>query len=221
MVSPLNLLDALQPNASRTLFPVPPLIQPGGITSESLSLSGINMPGQWLLVDATRVFGWQMLKCAGKSGATLLPIGDDLMTFKFAIKIWTSLDAQVYRTALKTVLRKPAFAIPGSTVSAAMGIDQPQLADLGVRAVVVKSVTPLMNPLTTSGGKGPWTATVEFWEYRKPVDAIATPSQVTPDKAPPTPTAQNAAELEIKKAAAEFAAHSSRLAQSISGGPRP
>ncbi len=224
---PQYLQPYAQPDPTVTLFPVPTLYQPespgiGANTYESFSLASIPMPGQWVLTDCTRVFGWQIQQAFGLTGATVLPIGDPLLKAKFAVKIWTNADAQQYQLALKTVLRKPAYAVPGAAVTAGMGIDQKQLLSVGVDTVVLWSVTPLINPLVTSGGKGAWTATVEFLEYRAPQPAIAKPSQKIPDKAPPMPSAQDAADLETVRLRAEWAAAGGRLTKTIAGlGPTP
>jgi hypothetical protein len=198
-----NLLDALRPDPKRTNFPVPRRVlgTGGAYQCESFFLTGVPMPGQWLLTECTRTFGWQVQKGYGLTGATLLPIGDDPLTAKFSVKIWESTGAAAYRQLLRDTLRKPVGLIAGSTSSAGMGIEHPQLNDMGVVAVVVKSVTPLMNPLVTSGGKGPWTATVEFYEYRAPIPALPKPNQATPDRAPPTPSAQDLQEVEAARLA--------------------
>lgn len=225
LANPLYVLDGLLPDPGKTSFPVPQLLSSSGpagsFTYESFTLGGVPLPGQWLLVDATRVFGFQIVKGWGLTGATLRPIGDDPMSFKFAIKIWSNADAMVYRKLLKTILRKPVFTVPGALVSAALGIDQVQVNDMGVSAVVVKAITPLMNPLVSSGGKGAWTAACELLEYRKPIPAPPTPSQATPNKSPPVPSAVDAADLETQRLAAAFNAKASSLAASLSGGPRP
>lgn len=224
MATPLDfLLPALAPTPRTTQFPVPSVVvaASGSQNFESFNLAGVPLPGQWLLVDATRTFGWQMRKGYGLTGATIVPIGDDLMTAKFAIKIWTSSDAGVYRTLLKTLLKKPAGVLPGVPTSAGMGVDHPSLKDMGISAVVVKSVTPLFSPLVTSGGKGPWTAAVEFWEFRAPLPAIPTPSTVYPDRAPPNPSAQDSLDAENNRLANQFAAQGNALANKMLGGPKP
>lgn len=215
-----NLLDALRPDPKRTSFPVPRRVlgTGGAYQCESFFLSGVAMPGQWLLTECTRTFGWQFQKGYGLTGAVLLPIGDDPLTAKFAVKIWESTGAAAYRQLLKSTLRKPVGLIPGSTSSAGMGIEHPQINDMGVVAVVVKSVTALMNPLVTSGGKGPWTATVEFYEYRAPIPALPKPNQATPDRAPPTPSAQDLLDTENARLSAQFAAKVKALRQKLPGG---
>lgn len=220
-----KLLEALAPDPSKTSFPAPRLVRgsgPAGVfTYESLTLSGQSMPGQWLLVDCTRVFGWQIQKLYGQTGATLLPIGDDPIVAKFAIRIWASTDAANYRMALRSVLKKPVNLVPGSTATAGMGIEQPQLNDMGVKAVVVKSVTPLINPLVTSGGRGPWTAACEFYEYRPPLAALPKPNQQTPDRSPSAPSAQDLLDTENARLANTFSAKAAALALKFSGGPKP
>lgn len=220
----LSVIDAVLPDPAKTNFPVPRLSYAEGATFESLSLAGVPMPGQWLLTQCTREYGWEIRKGNGLSGATLVPIGDPLIEITFQIKIWTSTDAAFFLQAQKQILKKPAFAVPGTGEFAGFGISQPQLASVGVDTVVIKSITPLMNPLVTSGGKGPWTATVVFLEYRQPIAAIKKPNQRIPDKAPPTINAKAAVDIETVNLSQTLTAHSAMLVQTmrnVFGPPSP
>jgi hypothetical protein len=202
----------LAPNAAQTFYPLPKLVTstgPSGVfTSEGPLINGAPMPGQWLLTAAKRVFGWQVVAGNYLSGARLVPIGDPLLECTYSIRIWTSSDAQTFRNLLRTTLKKGAVSIGGTTAGtqgatpglisqasvAALGIDDPALKDVGCTSVVIKSVSPLMNPLVTSGGKGPWTASIEFIEYRPFKQAGPIPDQAIPDQGPVTPSAYNAAQ---------------------------
>src|SRR5580698_1854550 len=225
MANAQAVLEALLPNPTVTRFPIPRLVTSSGpagsFTSESFMMGGVLMPGQWLLTSCPRVYGWQIQQQYAMSGATVVPIGDPLLKAKFKIKIWTSADAGLYRQLLKTTLRKPVGLVPGSTTSAGLGIDQPQLNDVGVTSVVVWSVTPLMNPLVESGGRGAWTAECELLEYRQPIPALPKPSQTIPVKKTPAPTAQDAADVEIQKLSQVFGQAGSTLATQLTGGPKP
>ena len=191
-----GLLDALAPLPQATSFPYPHLVQAsspaGSVTYEGPTLNGIPMPGQWLLVRCTREYGWQEQQANFMSGAYLVPKGDPLALVEYDIRIWESAAAAQFRQLLSTVLKKPVTVIPGSLgSSAAIGINDPSLKDIGVTNVVVWSVTPLFNPLVTSGGKGPWTAHVAFKEYRQPLPALPIPDQTIPDPGAVTPSAAN------------------------------
>lgn len=198
----VQVLDALSPDASKSNFPYPRLTQsfgPGGtFTSEGPTVNGQAMPGQWLLMDAVREFGWEERVGNYLTGATLVPKGDPLTVVKYSVRIWASSDAGVYRKLLQTTLKKPVIRVTGTAglistnaSTAVLGIDDPALKDLGITQVVVASVSALLNPLVTSGGKGPWTASVSFKEYRKPIPALPIPDQVIPDNGAVTPSAFN------------------------------
>lgn len=226
MANPAYILEALLPDPSKTAFPVPQLVTGSGtagkFTYESMTLAGQALPGQWLLTDLTRVFAWDQRKGYGLSGSYVVPLGDPLCEFTFDGKIWTSADAGNYRKLLKTILRKPAGLNMGASNSfAAMGISQPQVNDMGITAVVVTSVTPLMNPLVTSGGKGAWTFRVKFLEFRAPLPAIGIPKTIIPDKAPPSPTAVDNIEKENAALATQFGNKAQTLATLLSPGPTP
>jgi hypothetical protein len=197
-----NVIDALAPDAKSSNFPLPRLVTsfgPGGVfCSEGPVVNGQQMPGQWLLVGAKRIFGWEQRQASYMTGATLVPTGDPLLWVRYDVRIWNSGDAMIYRNLLKGLLKKPVVQISSTTglvttnaATAALGIDDPSLKDVGVTQVVVASVTPLYNPLKTSGGRGPWTAEVEFIEWRKPRAALAIPDQTIADPGPVTPAAVN------------------------------
>lgn len=221
-----SVLSALLPDPRVTHFPVPNLSQSislssGALCIESFTLASIQMPGQWILIDCPREFGWDIRMGYGMTGATVVPIGDPLASPEFLVNIWNDSDAAIYRSLLKTILKKPVGLIPGSTTAAGMGIDQPQLKDIGVTSVVVKRVSPLINPLVTSGGRGPWTAKVQFLEYRAPIPALPKPSQSIPDKAPPTPSASDLIDVETQRLTKGFTSAAGGLVQALLPGPKP
>jgi hypothetical protein len=184
------LLDAVGPNPLQTAFPA----------VNTITLAGQTMPGLWVLKEAPKEFGWQVQKAFGLSGAFVFPIGDEIVAPKFEISIWRSADYAVFREVRKTLLKKPVFTVGGTLSSKALGIYHPELKDLGVEAVVVKLVTPMVND-----GTGLWQGTVQFYQWRKPVLAPPKPSTKIPDVAPPQPTATDAQQVEIARLRAERA----------------
>jgi hypothetical protein len=187
--------EPLDPLAA-TQWPYPHFTQntgpTGTLTCEGPTINGIPMPGQWLLKSAPKFFGWQEQAATFMNGAYLVPKGDPLVLVEYDVRIWSSADAVVYRALLGTLLKKPVIVVPGvGGSSAALGIHDPSLKDVGVTSVVVWSVTPLYNPLVTSGGKGPWTASVAFKQYRPLTPAPPVPDQTIPDPGAVTPAAAN------------------------------
>lgn len=208
MSSSITVIDALAPDASRSNFPLPRLntsIGPAGsFTSEGPIINGSTVPGQWLLTGARRKYGWQVIQGNYLYGARLVPTANPVLGVKYSIKIWTSADALVYRKMLRSgILSKPIIAlktpsnglIAGADLSSAvLSIKDPSLEDVNVTQVVVDSVTPLFNPLVASGGRGAWTAEVEFLEFPgsfRPAPPI--PDQTIPDQGSVTPSAFAAA----------------------------
>jgi hypothetical protein len=191
----MPLLDAVAPNPLATAFP----------QVNTITLASQTMPGRWLLTDATKVFGWQIQKGFGLSGAFAFPTGDELIVPKFTVWIWKSSDYLIFREMRKLLLKKPVFAIGGTLTSSALGIYHPELKDLGVESVVVKSVSPMVND-----EQGTWIGTVEFLQWRKPKLALPKPSGTIPDVVKPAPTAQDAQDIELQKLRAERAALGAR-----------
>lgn len=209
-----QVLDAIAPVGGDGNFPLPNLVQssiPGtpSYTFEGPQINGLNMPGQWLLTKCTRTFGWQKQAANFLTGAYLLPIGDPLMDIEYEVRIWESGTMGVFRALLQTLLKKPVLALPGGILpaSAALGIHDPTLKDLGVTSIVVAFVDPPKNPLVTSGGKGPWIGKVGFFEYRPLLPALPVPDQAIPDPGAVTPSAA----ANLATAAAAVAAGASSL----------
>jgi hypothetical protein len=186
-----GLIAPVAPDPTSTAFPA----------VNTIMLAGQEMPGSWVLNDADKVFGWQVQKAFGLSGATVFPIGDEIVAPKFTVSLWTTAQMLVFREVRKVLLKKPVFSVGATTTSKALGIDHPELKALGVTAVVVKRITPIIND-----GTGLWSCTVEFYQWRKPVLAPPKPSTAIPDAAPPQPTAQDNQDIEIQRLRAERAA---------------
>jgi len=184
----MPLSDTVAPNPTVTAFP----------QVDTISLAGQTMPGRWLLVDATKVFGWQIQKGNFLSWATLLPTGDEIVAAKFEVWIWKQSDFAIFREVRKVLLKKPVFSQGGTLTSSAMGIDHPELKALGVTAVVVKSISPMVNDEF-----GTWRGTVEFYQWRRPKPAPPKPSTTIPDVVKPAPTAQDLQDVELQKLRAE------------------
>lgn len=171
-----DLLPALNAAPLLTSFPVPKLVQQGGITYEGPKINGQLMPGQWLLTKGGRKFGWQEQQAGFMSGAYLLPSGDPLMPIEYEVRIWEDAAMALFRSLLKTTLKKPIAAIPGSRSYSPLSIHDLALKDMGVTSVVVADYDYPKNPLVTSGGRGAWIGRMAFTEYRKPVPVLPPPA---------------------------------------------
>lgn len=166
---------------------------------DTITIAGVPAPGQWVLTRADKVYGWDVRKGYGTSGATVVPVGDELVEAEFEVRLWDSAQVPLFRALRAGYLKKPLAATPGSLAAFAIGIDHPELADLGVTSVVVRKITPLVND-----GYGLWTCNVTFLQYRKPQPALSKPLASIPDVTPPVPTAQDNLEREAQQLEAEF-----------------
>jgi len=192
-----EILPAIAPGIGDGNFPYPALNQvdlPGAssITQEGPYINGVHMPGQWLLTRAVREFGWQQQRQNFMTGAVLVPIGDPLAPIEYEVRIWEDGTMGLFRAMLQTLLKKPVVALGAAIpISAALGIDDPLLKDLGIANVVVAFVDIPKNPLVSSGGKGPWVGRVGFIEYRQPLPALPLPDQTIPSPGALTPPASS------------------------------
>jgi hypothetical protein len=146
---------------------------PGFPSVDSISINGVPAPGQWILQPCQKVFGWQIQQGYALSGATVFPKGDELVVAPFLIRLWDPADYPLFVEFAARFLKKPVFSIGLTTF--AIGLYHPELIRLGVRAVVVQK-----EPALTNNGKGLWTGTAEFLQYRKPVIAAGKPKAAIP-----------------------------------------
>jgi hypothetical protein len=170
-------------------------------SSDSIVLANILAPGKWTLQSAPKVFGWDIRKGTALSGASVVPSGDELVLADFLVELWDDTQFPLFELFRAAYLKKPILGVAGAPVSLALGISHPELKALGVTAVVVKEVSPLVN-----NGKGLWSCHVKFLQYRKPRPALARPDASIPDNGVPTPTAQTQGEIELQEAQAKLAA---------------
>lgn len=165
---------------------------------DTISLNGIEMPGQWILQPTSKVYGWQIQQGFALSGATVFPKGDELVVAPFLVKIWDPDDFFIFDIARTQLLKKAVFSV-GGVASYALGISHKELNALGVTAVVVRK-TPAM----TNNGRGLWSGTVEFLQYRKPIPALSKPNAAIPGAKAPIAAASNAKEQLIQQQRAQI-----------------
>jgi len=151
---------------------------------DTISINGVPAPGQWILQATQKVFGWQVQQGYALSGATVAPKGDELVVAPFLVKLWRPQDFDSFRLFRSRFLKKAVFSV-GGQASYALGIVHPELAELGVTSVVVAKA-----PVMTNNGKGLWSGTCEFLQYRKPAPAPAKPNAAIPGHAVPKPVAK-------------------------------
>ena len=162
---------------------------------DSITINGVQPPGKWSLVRCDRNFGWQIQQPGYMSGGSVVPIGDPLCEPEFMVEIWDPVDYAQFRTFRSVYLSKPALSAAGAPTAIALGVDHPELKDLGIAGFVVKSITPM-----APDGFGVWSGRVTFLQYRKPRIALSRPNAVAPDQAPPKPVYQTETEKEIQRA---------------------
>ena len=198
-----GLIEAVAPDPTSTKFPA----------VNTITLAGQTMPGYWKLLGAPKKFGWRIQKSIFLSGPILLPTGDDAVCPKFQVSIWRSQDYAIFREVRKVLLKKPLFSVGGTLSSKALGIGHPELHDLGVTAVVVLELNPMVCDET-----GLWSCAVEFLQWGRPRLAPPKANTAIPDAAPPTPVAADNIQLETQNVRAERDALAAQLARQL-GGP--
>lgn len=170
---------------------------------DTISLASTTLPGKWTLLDAKKVFGWQIQQGYALSGAVVFPIGDKLVVPKFRGEFWNAADLVAFKAIRALLFKKPA--ISAGLIVGAMGIDHPELAALGVTDVVIGEVGPLIQE---EGGL--WVIQVDFLQYRAPQKAPPKPTFIVPDTSTDSAALTNA-QAETAKLTAEAAAKTAIL----------
>lgn len=183
-VSLYNALAGLGPSAA---FPA----------VDSITIANVQAPGKWTLLSAPKVYGWEVRKGMYLSGATVVPTGDDLVEAEFLVEIWDPKDFLAFKVFRAAYLKKALVGVAGAPVASALGIDHPELQELGCSSVVVREINPVLND-----SFGVWMTRVKFLQYRPPVPALGRPDASIPDATPPTPAAQSQLEREVEQASA-------------------
>lgn len=178
-----GLIDAIFPFPGLTPFP----------SVDTIAINGVTMPGKWTLLSAPKKFGWQINKGYGLSGATVVPIGDELIVAKFKAEIWSAQDQVTYKTLRNALLVKPVIS-GGNLASLALGVSHPELAALGMSAFV-----PLVTGPQLQTAPGLWTQEFEFLQFRAPQPAPKRPATSIPADTPPKPTALTATQVQIQQ----------------------
>lgn len=173
---------------------------------DTITIAGVVAPGQWILVRADKVYGFDVRKQYAGSGATVVPTGDELVEAEFEVRLWDSAQVPLFRALRAGYLSHSLISVAGAPIAKPFGIDHPELADLGVTAVVVRKITPLRNDEF-----GLWTCTVIFLQYRRPQPAQPKPQgPAIPDVAPPVPSAQDNLEREAQLLEQQYQAELSK-----------
>lgn len=168
---------------------------------DTIAIGSVPAPGQWILQPCYKVFGWQIQKGWGQSGATVFPIGDEVVVAPFLIRLWDAADYPLFVNFAAQFLKKAVISVAGGVSNFALGISHPELARLGVTSVVVQK-----SPALTNNGRGLWTGTCEFLQYRVPAAALGKPNATIPGASVPVPKASDKLQQQIQDNAAKIAA---------------
>lgn len=126
---------------------------------DKLIVDGAQSPGICKLSSPTREYGWDQQKAQGNDGAAAILNGSGLAEFEAEIYLWLDPDGTDHFARwekFRPVLQRPVK----QGDKKALDIYHPQLAELGIRMVVVKSISA-----PQPDGKGGATVKIKFLEY--------------------------------------------------------
>lgn len=160
-------------------------------------LGGAKTPGRATVQGAGSPRKWDVRQGYGYSGAIVVYMGDGLAQFDIHVDLWLPEHFSEWNRFAKIALVKA----PLGTKPKALDISHPLLSlePLKITSVVVEDVSQF-----EQDDEGLWTCTIKCLQYRAPLPALGRPLASIPNAAKITPTAQDAAEVEIQKLIGEF-----------------
>lgn len=170
-------------------------------------------PGQCTLKKAPNLQKWQVRDGNALSGATVVPMGEDVNDVEFDLYFWDIPDQlDAWKVFAAKWLKKAVVTSPGGQGSLALTIGYPILAmpPISVTKVVYVSCTELQ--VDDYDG---YSCTVTFKKWRPPMLAPSRPSATIPSAQNPQPTAQDQAQALIQQQQGQI----SGLADQLFGPP--
>jgi len=172
-------------------------------TQDYVTIGGDRSPGKAIIHDVHTPRPWDIRKGYALTGATIIPQGDDLGTFKIRFELWDPADVPAWYAFAAQYFDKSVRLLPGSSKPKALSILHPMLSAPPIRitACVVDDATALE---PDDDGLGGWHSIVSFIQYRAPKPALSPPDAAIAPAAQPQPTAEDAADQEIQNKLATF-----------------
>ncbi len=157
-------------------------------------LGALRTPGVATVKGLSDPRDWDIRKGYGLAGATVVYTGKNISPFTVDVDLWLP-EHFIEWNLFAAILAPPT---PGKPF--ALGIKHPIVngPPHGITEVVVKDVS---QPVQSNTGL--WTYTLTLLPYKKPLPALARPIAAIPAVAPATPTAQDAAEVQMLALAAQ------------------
>ena len=167
--------------------------------ADAIKSGGDWSPGLAVVRKAGIPVTWDKRKGYGYAGAWIIYTGDDLSEFEVEFTFTTQTQINEWKVWAKKYLTKASQAasnasfLPGPNQPKAIGIYQPQLAEVGIDKVVWKNIHQFDQPAI-----GKWVKVVEFIQFKPPKPLLGRPNGATPSASKVTPVAQDPKQLEIR-----------------------
>lgn len=166
-------------------------------------IGGDKSPGKAIVTITSAPRGWEERKGYGLTGATLVPVGDGLITFKIRHEFWDQNQWPLWEQFCLKWYATNVVTTAGSSTKRVLNIDHP----------ILKAPPNLVGPCVVMDPRGPehddyglWYQTFDFKQWRKPIAAPSKPKTAIPDAANPQPVAQDAADREMQALDAQLTA---------------
>jgi hypothetical protein len=163
-------------------------------TQDFIILGGEKSPGKATVTSGAFTRKYDVREPYGASGGSTVYQGDEIKRASVLIELWKPEQyADWTRFARKVIFAK--------VTKAALTVDHPVLEAIQFKECQVESLSAW-----DEDDEGLWSCTIGLLEFKRPKPALSKPLAAIPNAAKPTPTAQDAADLEIQKLTKQFSA---------------
>jgi hypothetical protein len=170
---------------------------------DTFTIGGEKSPGQCRIVKAPNLQRWQINQGNAISGASMVPMGEDVNDVEIALYFWTEAQRKQFEGFASRWLKAATVTAPGGVDSLALAIGHPilRMPPVSITKVAYKGCSELQ--LDEEGGAS---LSLTFIKWKRPILAKPKPLATIPPAAKPKPTATDARQQVIAQQGAELAA---------------
>jgi hypothetical protein len=169
---------------------------------DTFTIGGEKSPGQCRIIKAPNLQRWQINQGNAISGASMVPMGEDVPEIEIGLYFWTEAQRKQFEGFASRWFKAATVTAPGGVDALALAIGHPilRMPPISITKVAYRGCTQL--DLDEEGGSS---LVLTFIKWKRPILAKPKPLATIPSAAKPKPTATDARQQVIAQQAQELA----------------
>lgn len=182
---------------------------------DTFTIGGDRSPGICSILRAPNLQRWQVNQGNAISGASMVPMGEDVPDVEIGLYFWIPSQLTAWATFASRWFKAATVSAPGGADALALAIGHPilRMPPISITKVAYKSCTALAGDEDEG-----WSCTLTFIKWKRPILAKPKPLATIPAAAKPKPTASDSRQQVIAQQSAELAKLASPFAQTLGVG---